>query len=205
MIPTPSYDYARIAQNLFSGEGRADNHHVAKGFLAGAIGGLVATGVKSIAEKIFPPRDPDEDAPPATLANRAAQALAGERLDERQKAIAEQGMHWLFGTLIGGVYGAACELVPDLKQGYGLAFGATVYGVMHQGVLPAADLEEPLPEQEPDEARNEMITHLAYGFVTEVVRDMVRERLDEETYATDTPTVYTPAAAPRPAAVAYAQ
>lgn len=176
MIPGTTYNYSALAQQLISGE-RDEDSNVAQGFLAGAIGGLAATALKSVAERYFPPRGPREDAPPAKMANRAAQAITGDKLTESQKHLAEQGMHWLFGTLIGGAYGAAVEIVPQLSDGMGLPFGAAVFGVMHEGLLPAADLEAPHAEKDDEEERNEMITHLIYGFATEVVRGTVRDRL----------------------------
>ena len=179
MLPNMAYDYAKLAQQLVSGERRAHTS-AARGFLAGAVGGLIGTALKSVAEVYFPPRGPREDAPPATLAARAARAVAGERLSDDQKAIAEQGMHWLFGTLMGGAYGAAVEYVPQLSDGLGLPFGTAVFGVMHEGILPAADLEAPHAEKDDTEERNEMITHLVYGFATEVVRGAVRPLLAEE-------------------------
>ena len=59
----------------------------------------------------------------------------------------------------------------------GLPFGTAVFGVMHEGVLPAADLEPGHAEKNDTEERNEMIGHLVYGFVTEVVRGAVRRSL----------------------------
>ena len=174
MLPNMAYDYAKLAQQLVSGERRAHTS-AARGFLAGAVGGLIGTALKSVAEVYFPPRGPREDAPPATLAARAARAVAGERLSDDQKAIAEQGMHWVFGTVLGGVYGAAVEWLPALNDGMGLPFGAVVFGLMHEAALPAAELEPGHEDKDDSQERNEMITHLAYGFVTEVVRAQVRK------------------------------
>ena len=175
MLPNTSYNYANLVQDVLNG-----NHNreadLARGFLAGALGGLIGTGLKTLAEKYFPPRAPSADAPPAKLANRAAQAIAGERLTEQQKEVAEQGMHWVFGTVLGGVYGAAVEWLPALNDGMGLPFGAVVFGVMHEGALPAADLEPGHEDKDPVNERNEMISHLVYGFVTEAVRAQVRKR-----------------------------
>lgn len=176
MIPTPTYDYARLATRLVSGE-RSPGAHVAKGFLAGLIGGLVATGVKHFAERYIATEAPDDEQAAGSLADKTAAALADRGLTPRQQAAAEAGLPWLFGGLIGGAYGAATELVPELKEGYGLAFGAAVYGVMHEGVLPAADIEAPHAEKDPAEERGELFSHLVYGVVTELTRTLVRPRV----------------------------
>ena len=174
MLPNTTYNYSRLVDDVLSGKHNREAD-LARGFLAGAIGGLIGTAVKSVAEKYLPVRPPSADAPPAKLANRAANAVAGERLSEDQKAIAEQGMHWVFGTVLGGVYGAAVEWLPALNDGMGLPFGALVFGLMHEAALPAADLEPGHEGKDDEQERNEMITHLAYGFVTEVVRSQVRK------------------------------
>ena len=143
MIPGTTYNYSALAQRLLSGE-RNEQANLAKGFIAGLIGGLVGTGLKSIAERYFPPRDVAADSPPAIIANKAAEALLGEPLGEEQKKLSEQGLHWMFGGLVGGAYGAAVEIIPELSDGLGLPFGTMVFGIMHEGVLPAAGSSAPL-------------------------------------------------------------
>ena len=174
MIPATSYNYSALVRDVLDGRHNREAD-LARGFLAGAIGGLVGTGLKTLAERYFPPRPPSADAPPAKLADRAARAIAGERLTAHHKEVAERGMHWLFGTLLGGAYGAAVEWLPALDDGMGLPFGAAVFGLMHGGALPAADLEPEVGDKPAEDDRNEMISHLVYGFATEVVRAQVRK------------------------------
>ena len=169
-----TYNYAQLAKNLVNGE-RPAGASAWRGFVAGAIGGLIGTAVKSLAEQYFPPRPPQADAPPVKLGDEVKEATTGEHLTEAEKPVVEQSTHWLFGTLVGGAYGAAVEYVPQLQEGMGVPFGTAVFGLMHEGVLPAMGVEEPHAEKDPTEERNEMITHLAYGFVTEVVRAQVRK------------------------------
>ena len=174
MLPNTTYDYSRLVDDVLSGRHNREAD-LTRGFLAGALGGLIGTVVKTVAERYLPVRPPNADAPSAKLANRAAGAIASERLTDDQKAIAEQGMHWVFGTVLGGVYGAAVEWLPALNDGVGLPFGGAVFALMHEGALPAADLEPGHEGKDGELERNEMITHLAYGFVTEVVRAQVRK------------------------------
>lgn len=86
-------------------------------------------------------------------------------------------MHWLFGTLVGGAYGLAVEVMPQVGDGMGLPFGTAVFGVMHEGILPAAGVEEGHAEKDTKEESFELISHLVYGFATELVRGQVRERI----------------------------
>ncbi len=175
MIPT-SFNYTSIVNDLMSGKRNADGN-IMRGFVAGAIGGLVGTALKTIAEKYLPPRGEGEDTPPEIIADEAAAAITGEGLSEGKKFLAGESMHWLFGTLLGGAYGAAVEVLPQVSDGMGLPFGTAVFGIMHEGILPAAGVEEAHANKDDEEERNELITHLIYGLATEVVRAQVRERL----------------------------
>lgn len=146
---------------------------VLKGFVAGMVGGLVGTAVKSLAEQVFPPRPPEQDSPPVIAAER----VIGEPLSENQKQVAEQSIHWTFGTVTGGVYGALAEAVPQVSAGYGVPFSGVLFAAAHEAVLPALDLEEGVTEQPASEQINELITHVAYGLTTDLVRRYVRKRL----------------------------
>lgn len=173
MLPNTNYNYSKLVDDVLSGRHNREAD-LARGFLAGAIGGLVGTALKTLAERYLPVRPPSAEAPPAKMAKRTA-ALAGERLSEQQKEVAEQGIHWVFGTVLGGVYGAAVEWLPALNDGMGLPFGAAVFGLMHEAALPAADLEPGHQGKDAGDERNEMVTHLIYGFVTEVTRAQMRK------------------------------
>ena len=175
MIPT-SYNYSTLVEDIMAGK-RNREGQILKGFIAGAIGGLIGTALKTVAENYFPVRPPEADTPPAIIADEVVEATTGEELSESSKEAAGAGMHWLFGTLIGGGYGAAVEWMPQLGDGLGLPFGTALFGVMHEGLLPAAGVEEAHAEKDDAEERNELITHLVYGFATELIRGQVRPRL----------------------------
>jgi len=146
---------------------------VLKGFVAGMVGGLVGTAVKSLAEQVFPPRPPEQDSPPVIAAER----IVGEPLSDNQKQVAEQSIHWTFGTVTGGVYGALAEAVPQVSAGYGVPFSGVLFAAAHEAALPALDLEEGLTEQPANEQVNELITHVAYGVTTDLVRRYIRKLL----------------------------
>lgn len=172
-----SYDYARIVKHIVAGE-RNHNAQLVRGFLAGAVGGLIGTALKSIAEHYLPPRGADEEAPPVKLAEQVSEAVAGEEIPEDAKPAVGSTVHWLFGTLMGGLYGAGVEVVPALSQGGGIPFGTAVFGIMHEGLLPSLGVEASHAEKDTQEEGNELLTHLLYGFATEIVRDQVRPLFD---------------------------
>ena len=151
-----------------------DTSTLLKGLLAGAIGGLVATAVKSVAEKVYPPRIHGEPEPPEV----AAEKLAGHPLDESTKELAGESIHWVFGAVAGGFYGVLAELYPAVTAKSGATFGLTLMSLTHEGALPALGLSEPSEDQTLRERTSEGATHILYGVVTERVRSLVRNMLD---------------------------
>jgi putative membrane protein len=151
-----------------------DTSALLKGLVAGAIGGLVATAVKTLAEKVYPPRTHGEPEPPEV----AAEKLAGHPLDDSTKTIASESIHWVFGTAAGAFYGVLAELYPAVTAKSGATFGLTLMSLTHETSLPAFGLSEPHEDQTLRERTSESATHVLYGVVTEKVRGLVRNMLD---------------------------
>jgi putative membrane protein len=146
---------------------------IAKGALAGLIGGLAGSGAKIIAEKIFPPRTEGQTPPPVVLAEN----VAHRRLPERERELALQGIHFIFGALAGAVYGALVEVEPSLAAWRGAAFGITLNRITHESLLPKLGLTAPPGQQPTQERISEWVTHAAYGVTTDTVRRAVRRTL----------------------------
>ena len=147
-----------------------DANSLLKGFVAGAVGGLVATAVKSLGEKVYPPRIHGEPEPPEVVAEK----VAGHPLDEDTKAAASETIHWVFGVAAGGFYGVLAELYPKITAKNGATFGLTLMSLTHEGALPALGLSEQPENQSFREHTSEAATHMLYGVVTEKVRSAVR-------------------------------
>ena len=144
-----------------------------KGLLAGMVGGLVATAAKTMAEKVYPPRVHGEPEPPSALADK----LTGGQLSGTQKAVAKEAIHWGFGALTGAAYGALAEFYPAATAKEGASFGLTLAALTHESALPAMGLSAEPRQQTQREQTSEMITHVIFGVVTEVVRSMTRKVL----------------------------
>jgi putative membrane protein len=154
-----------------------------KGLLAGIAGGLVGSVAKSYAETLFPPRldhqtphTSGRSGPPAVVADQLASAT-GTSFSELERHATATGLHWGFGTLIGGVYGTIAELQPKATSWSGIPFGLTVNRVAHDQLLPAMGAIDPKAEQPAQERISQWMTHLVYGISTELVRRQVRKRL----------------------------
>ena len=146
---------------------------ILKGALAGLVGGIVGSGAKAVAERIYPPRVDGQEPPPAVLVER----VVGHPLSEGQRAVATAGIHWTFGALAGAAYGAAVEMEPKAGAWRGAAFGLALNKLTHQSLLPKAGLVEPTVRQSTQERQSEWVTHAIYGITTDLVRRIVRRGL----------------------------
>jgi putative membrane protein len=146
---------------------------VTKGFLAGVVGGIAGAGAKMLAEEFFPPRTQGQTPPHVVLAEQ----MAGRDLPETQRKVALHTIHWVFGALAGGVYGALVELEPSFAAWQGAAFGITLNRITHETLLPQMGLAAPTGEQPTQERLSEWITHAVYGVGTETARRFVRRGL----------------------------
>ena len=146
---------------------------ILKGFLAGAIGGLVGAAAKAVAEAVYPPRTQGQIPPPAVLVNR----MASRPLSETEEVVSVQAIHWGFGALVGGAYGAVAEYQPVITGRLGANFGLTLCGMTHASTLPIMGLTESPENQPAREHASELVTHAIYGMTTEVVRRAVRKVL----------------------------
>jgi putative membrane protein len=144
-----------------------------RGFLAGAIGGLAGAAAKAVAEAVYPPRTQGQIPPPAVLVNR----MSSQPLSEAAEVASVQAIHWGFGALAGGVYGALAEYQPKVTGRLGATFGLTLCGITHASALPLMGLTESPENQPAREHASELVTHAIYGVTTEVVRRMARKVL----------------------------
>jgi putative membrane protein len=144
-----------------------------KGFVAGTIGGLVGSGAKAVAEAVYPPRTLGQIPPPAVLVNR----ISDRPLTEKEEEVSVRAIHWGFGALVGGLYGALAEYQPAITSKLGASFGLTLCGITHASALPMMGLTETPDNQPTREHATELVTHAIYGVTTEVVRRAARRIL----------------------------
>ncbi len=165
---------------------------VAKGALAGLIGGLAGSwvmnhfmsGVALIATKrdrSDPQRNKQLIAaaksryqemadPTGEVSEAVARRVFGRRLSEREKAISGPVVHYLFGSLMGAAYGAVAMRVPQIATGEGVPFGLGLWAAGDEFAVPALGLARK-PSEVPLQAHAAMFaSHIVYGFVLESVR-----------------------------------
>src|ERR1041385_5608475 len=86
--------------------------------------------------------DPEDNAAERT-ANIIAAKLFDHRLSDGEKKSAGRFVHYAFGATSGLMYGAASELLPLATAGAGTMFGATIWIVADEIVVPALGLSQP--------------------------------------------------------------
>ncbi|RZU40679.1 DUF1440 domain-containing protein [Edaphobacter modestus] len=147
---------------------------IAKGAIAGLLGGIVATAAKSAVEKIYPPRPHGEPEPPQVLTSKPG----GRVLAFRQNLAAQEAIQWGFGATVGAAYGALVEFYPPATSKQGASFGMALVALAHDRTLPVLGFAARPEAQTKREHTSELASHIVYGVVTETVRSIVRRMID---------------------------
>lgn len=147
---------------------------LAKGVLAGLVGGLIAAAAKSVVEKFYPALAHDEQDRHAL----PAEALAGNELSLPAPASAAKNIRWAEGALAGAAYGAVAEFYPAATAKDGAGFGMALASIKQEGALTALGLAAAPVAQNTREHAREITLHVFYGMVTETVRRVVRRVID---------------------------
>ncbi len=121
--------------------------------------------------------DAEEDDAAERLANAISVGVSGHELTESEKEKAGTALHYAYGTTMGGLYGAAAELMPGVTAGAGLPYGAFVWVTADEGVVPALGLSKSPSEYPLSIHAYALASHLVYGLTTEAVRRAVRRAL----------------------------
>jgi len=107
-------------------------------------------------------------------AERLAETVLHTELPEEVKPVAGEAVHYGMGALSGAIYGAVAEMLPFARAGNGLLFGAVLWWVADNMAVPAVGLSKMPSEYPPSTHAYALSSHLAYGFVTETVRRVLR-------------------------------
>lgn len=108
---------------------------------------------------------------------RVAKAL-GVELSPRAKEVAGPITHYVFGTVMGAIYGALAARDDRVTRGAGLAFGGVVWLLFDEIAIPALRLSPP-PNQTPLPVHlRAAAAHVVYGPGTELGRRLFAAVLD---------------------------
>ena len=158
---------------------------VLRGALAGAVAGLVGAyamerfqAMWSETERRARPKQTAGAAKdePSTVkaAERLTETVFHSELPEEIKPVAGEAVHYGMGMLSGAIYGAVAEVLPFVRAGNGLIFGALLWWVADNTAVPAVGLSKRPSAYPPSTHAYALSSHLVYGFVTETVRRILR-------------------------------
>ena len=169
-----------------------------KGLAAGLIGGLVASwtmnrfqdvwsklanGIAALEESsdtqgLQPtPTLEVQDDTTVRAASAVSERLFDHKLTQREKKIAGPAVHYILGTGVGGLYGAAAEIVPKVTAGTGLPFGALFWLVVDESAVPLLGLSKGPTAYPLSTHAYALSSHFVYGLTAEVVRRAVRKAM----------------------------
>jgi hypothetical protein len=101
----------------------------------------------------------------------------GHELKESEKENAGAAVHYAFGAVTGGLYGAMAEVTPQVTAGAGLPFGAVFWVVADEVAVPLLGLAKGPTQYPVSTHAYALASHLVYGVTAELSRRAVRQVL----------------------------
>jgi putative membrane protein len=116
---------------------------------------------------------PDEPAS-MQIASAAAAPMIGRPLTEGEKEVGGPIVHYLFGALMGAMYGAAAETQPSTTAGAGVPFGTAVWLAADEIGVPLAGFAAPPTNYPLARHAAALGSHAVFGLTVECVRRSLR-------------------------------
>jgi len=177
--------------------------NVWKGLVAGLAGGLVAswtmnqfqaawTRIQEGAEKSHGAQSmqpaegssgdqsqdvKEQDDATVEVAKIVSREVLGHELQESEKKPAGAAVHYAFGTMSGGLYGALAEVTPQVTTGAGVPFGAAFWLLADEISMPLLGLSKGPTEYPVSTHAYALASHLVYGATAELSRRAIRHVL----------------------------
>jgi Protein of unknown function (DUF1440) len=128
--------------------------------------------------------EPDDNAAVRT-GNAVSEFVFNHRMSKQEKEVSGEVAHYAMGAASGAIYGVAAEFAPEATTGLGLPFGAAVWLVADEAIVPALGLSKSAKEYPLSIHVYAFTSHLVYGLTTELVRRGVRRALETRNDRTD--------------------
>ncbi len=119
----------------------------------------------------------DQDDATVETAKAISENVFGHQLQESEKQPAGAAVHYAFGTLTGGLYGALAEVTPQVTTAAGLPFGAGFWLLADEVTVPMLGLSKGPTEYPVSTHAYALASHLVYGLTAELSRRAVRSVL----------------------------
>ena len=150
-----------------------------RSLIAGFVGGLAGTAVKSLIEQFLPVRKVEQRSAQIKIVDDLSTKITGTPISTQNESIAEQLVNLPVGGSLGAAYGYGKKDRLGLRPMDGVIFGATTWASTHETSLPILGLE-PKPTDVPIRMQmNELFAHVAFGLTTELVRHYLEKQFRE--------------------------
>lgn len=167
------------------------NKHPVRGVLAGIAGGLVAAWVmnewtagpgNALTQRLESPEDQQqvknlsdgEDATMKTADALTSLTTGGKHLTHEDRAEGGPIVHYSYGALMGGLYGALAEYSPLVRSGLGTTYATALFVGGDLVAVPLLGFSKPVSDYPPASSAGPLTAHLVYGITTDLVRRLVR-------------------------------
>lgn len=120
--------------------------------------------------------EPDDNAAVRT-GNAVSELVLHHHLTKSEKETAGAVAHYAMGATSGAIYGAMAEMMPATTAAEGLPFGAAVWLIADEAIVPASGLSRKSSDYPASIHAYAFASHLVYGLTTELVRRAVRKAL----------------------------
>lgn len=119
----------------------------------------------------------EQDDATVETAKVISEKVFGHELQETEKEPAGAAVHYAFGTLSGGLYGALAEVTPQVTAAAGLPFGAGFWLLADEISVPLLGLAKGPTAYPVSTHVYSLASHLVYGVTAELSRRAVRQVL----------------------------
>jgi len=119
----------------------------------------------------------EQDDATVETAKVISRKVFGHELQESEKEPAGAAVHYAFGTVTGGLYGALAEVSPQVTMGAGVPFGAAFWLIADEVTVPLLGLSKGPTEYPPSTHAYALASHLVYGVTAELSRRALRQVL----------------------------
>jgi putative membrane protein len=119
----------------------------------------------------------DQDDATVKVAKIISTEVLGHELQESEKKPAGAAVHYAFGTVTGGLYGALAEVTPQVTTGAGVPFGAAFWLLADEISVPLLGLSKGPTEYPVSTHAYALASHLVYGATAELSRRAIRHVL----------------------------
>ena len=161
--------------NVFKDNSFSSN--ATRGLLAGFLGGLAGSAVKSAVEQFLDVRKIDEKSAQLKVVDELSEKITGSPIEVQNEGIVEQLVNIPLGASVGAAYGYSRRDKDDVNIVDGMILGASTWASTHETTFPLIGLEKS-PKEIPVKIQlNELFAHVVFGVTTEIMRGFVSDRL----------------------------